>query len=92
LPDDKVFSASMALGTEHRDRFAAARVKGIADPNLKSRTPGSMTLFRLVSAKAGWLVHSVKRPAATTARSSISACRGCSAISRSLAAMAATLD
>ena len=34
----------------------------------------------------------VKRPAATTARSSISACRGCSAISRSLAAMAATLD
>jgi len=47
---------------------------------------------RPVSAKAGWLAHLVKRPAATTARSSISVCRGCSVISRSLAVMAATLD
>jgi DNA replication protein DnaC len=46
---------------------------------------------RPASAKAGWLVPSVKRPAATTARSSINACRGCSAISRLPAVMAATL-
>jgi hypothetical protein len=46
LPDDKVFSASMGLRSEHHDHFAAARVKGVADPNLKNRTLGSMTLFR----------------------------------------------
>jgi DNA replication protein DnaC len=43
-----------------------------------------------VSAKVGWLAHSAKRPAATTARCSISACRGCSAISRWPAATGAT--
>ena len=40
-----------------------------------------------------WLACALgQRPAATTARSFISASRGCSAISRSLAAMAAILD
>ena len=40
-----------------------------------------------------WLACALdKRPVATTARCSISACRGCSAISRSPAATAATLD
>ena len=47
---------------------------------------------RPASVRVGWLAPSDKRPVATTARCSISACRGCSAISRSPAATAATLD
>ena len=43
------------------------------------------------SAKAGWPVPSATRPAATIARCSISARPACSVISRSPAAMAATL-
>jgi hypothetical protein len=48
-----MFGASMALGADHRDGLAAPRVKRIDDPNLNCRTPGSMTLLRPVSAKAG---------------------------------------
>jgi DNA replication protein DnaC len=43
-----------------------------------------------VSAKAGWLALSATRPAVTIAQCSISASRGCSAISRWPAAMVAT--
>jgi len=39
-------SASVTLGTDDRYRLAAARMKSVSDPNLKCRTPGSMTLLR----------------------------------------------
>jgi hypothetical protein len=38
--------------TNDRDGLAAARMKRIDDPNLKRRTPGSMTLLRLAPARA----------------------------------------
>jgi hypothetical protein len=48
-----MFGTGMALGADHRDGLAAPRVKRVDDPNLDRRKPGSMTLLRPVSAKAG---------------------------------------
>lgn len=36
----------MTLRADHRDRLATPRVKRVGDPDLKRRTPGSMTLSR----------------------------------------------
>ena len=46
LADDEVIGADMTLGADNGDHLAAARVERIRDPNLKRRTPGSMTLVR----------------------------------------------
>jgi hypothetical protein len=46
LADDEVIGADMTLGADNGDHLAAARVERIRDPNLKCRTPGSMTLVR----------------------------------------------
>ena len=46
LADDEVIGAGMTLGADNGDDLAAARVERIRDPNLKRRTPGSMTLVR----------------------------------------------
>jgi hypothetical protein len=53
LPDDEMLSAGVALAADHHDPLAAARVKRIKDPNLKRRTPGSMTLLRPAAVKRG---------------------------------------
>ena len=45
LPDDEVVGAGVPLDTDDGDDLAAARVKWIRDPDLKRRTPGSMTLL-----------------------------------------------
>jgi hypothetical protein len=44
LLDDEVFGAVMALRTNNDDRFSAARVKRVEDPNLNCQTLGSMAL------------------------------------------------
>ena len=49
LPDDEMFGTGMVLRTDHHDHLTAARMKRILNPNLKRRTPGSMTLLRLVA-------------------------------------------
>jgi hypothetical protein len=46
LADDEVIGADMTLGADNGDHLAAAGVERIRDPNLKCRTPGSMTLVR----------------------------------------------
>jgi hypothetical protein len=46
LADDEVIGADMTLGADNGDHLAAAGVERIRDPNLKRRTPGSMTLVR----------------------------------------------
>ena len=52
LADDEVIGADMTLGADNGDHLAAAGVERIRDPNLKRRTPGSMTLVRREPAKA----------------------------------------
>ena len=67
LADDKVIGADMTLGADNGDYLAAARVERIRDPNLKCRTPGSMTLVRRARARrcgrgdrrGGWLVRPI---------------------------------
>jgi len=44
LADDEVIGTGVTLGTNDGDHLAAARMERIRDPNLKRRTPGSMTL------------------------------------------------
>jgi hypothetical protein len=51
LADDKVIGAGMTRGADNGDHLAAAGVERIRDPNLKRRTPGSMTLVRRASAR-----------------------------------------
>ncbi len=62
LPDDEVSGAGVALYANDGNDFAAAWMKRIEDPNLYRRKPGSMTLLRPASAKAGWPVRSATRP------------------------------
>lgn len=76
----------MLQAAHHDNTLACAWVVRIVDQDVKALFLGSISLARPASAKVGWLVPSDKRRAAITARSSISACRGCSAISRSRAA------
>ena len=52
LADDEVIGANMTLGADNGDHLAAAGVERIRDPNLKRRTPDSMTLVRPAPAKA----------------------------------------
>ena len=54
LADDEVIGADMTLGADNGDHLAAARVERIRDPNLKRRTPGSMTLVRAGQARPMW--------------------------------------
>ena len=84
-----MLGTGMALGADRRDDRAAPWVKRIDDPDLNRRTPGSMTLLRPASAKVGLPVPSATRPAATTARCSISASPSSSPISPWPAATAA---
>lgn len=46
LANDEVIDAGVAFGADNGDHLAAAGVERIRDPNLKRRTPGSMTLVR----------------------------------------------
>ena len=46
-----MLSAGVALRADHHHRLAGARVKGIKDPSLRRRTPGSMTLLRAAPAR-----------------------------------------
>jgi hypothetical protein len=70
--------APVLLAAENTHTLTAPRMKRVEDLHLKTQTPGSMTLARPVSARAGLPVRSATRPAATIAPCFISACRGCS--------------
>jgi hypothetical protein len=56
-----MFGAGVPLRTDHRDHLAVARMKRIKDPNLKRRTPGSMTLLRVAPAKPIFALASLQR-------------------------------
>jgi hypothetical protein len=62
LADDEVIGADMTLEADNGDHLAAAGVERIRDPNLKCRTPGSMTLVRREPARATLLWRSALRP------------------------------
>jgi hypothetical protein len=82
-------AAAMLQAARHDNTLAGAWVVRILDQNLKALFLGSISQARPGSAKVGLLALLVKKPAATTARCSISASRGCLVISRSLVATAA---
>jgi hypothetical protein len=71
LADDEVIGADVTLGPDNGNHLAAARVERIRDPNLKRRTPGSMTLVRRALAKAIWRLGS-RGPASAAARGAAS--------------------
>ena len=54
LANDEMIGAAVTLGADNGDHLAGPGVERIGDPNLKSRTPGSMTLVRPAAARAIW--------------------------------------
>ena len=59
MANDEVIDAGVTPGTNDGDHLAAARVERIRDPNLKRRTPGSMTLVRQAPARPHCLARNV---------------------------------
>ena len=91
LTDDKNFSRLMAAAARYQNPQTVPRVKRIEDPPLSLLIPGSMSLPRRASEKAGWPEHLATKPVATIGRFSTSAYPACSRTSPWRAVMDAIL-